>query len=68
MGNPFHLNDRVCRKLKALGCEKYQLSLDGLKKTHDWFRKSGSFDETLEKIGSINRAGAYPKYSCGVRR
>ena len=57
MGNPFHLNDQVCRELKALGCQKYQLSLDGLQETHDWFRKPGSFDCTLEKIGCINRAG-----------
>ena len=57
MGNPFHLNDHVCHELKWYGCEKYQLSLDGLKSTHDWFRKPGSFDCTLEKIGCINRAG-----------
>ena len=57
MGNPFHLNDQVCRELKFFGCQKYQMSLDGLQKTHDWFRKSGSFDCTLEKIGCINRAG-----------
>ena len=57
MGNFFHLNDLVCRKLKRYGCEKYQLSLDDLRETHDWFRKLGSFDCTLEKIGCINRAG-----------
>lgn len=57
MGNPFHLNDQVCLELKAYGCQKYQLSLDGLRETHDWFRKRGSFDCTLEKIGCINRAG-----------
>ena len=28
-----------------------------MKKTHDWFRKPGSFDETLEKVGCLNRAG-----------
>ena len=33
------------------------MSLDGMKKTHDWFRKPGSFDETLEKVGCLNRAG-----------
>lgn len=43
--------------MKAYGCEKYQLSIDGLRGTHDWFRKPGSFDTTLEKIGCINRAG-----------
>lgn len=57
MGNPFHLDDKVCRRLKELGCEKYQMSIDGLRETHDWFRKPGSFDCTLEKIGCINRAG-----------
>ena len=57
LGNPFHLNDEVCRRLKEYGCQKYQLSLDGMRETHDWFRKPGSFDITLEKIGCINRAG-----------
>lgn len=57
LGNPFHLNDQVCRELKYFGCQKYQMSLDGLRQTHDWFRKPGSFDCTLEKIGCINRAG-----------
>ena len=57
LGNPFHLDDLTCRKLKDYGCEKYQLSLDGLRETHDWFRKPGSYDCTLEKIACINRAG-----------
>lgn len=57
LGNPFHLNDTVCRELKWYGCEKYQLSLDGLKETHDWFRKPGSYACTLEKISCINQAG-----------
>ena len=57
LGNPFHLNDEVCARLKAYGCRKYQLSIDGLRKTHDWFRKPGSFDCTLEKIACLNRTG-----------
>jgi radical SAM/SPASM domain protein of ACGX system len=57
MGNPFHLNIDVCKKMKSLGLEKYQVSLDGLEKTHDWFRKKGSFKITLEKIKDINDAG-----------
>lgn len=61
LGNPFHLNDEVCRRLKEYGCEKYQLSLDGMRETHDWFRKPGSFDITLEKIGCINRVGITPQ-------
>lgn len=57
LGNPFHLTDEVCLKLRSYGCQKYQLSLDGMKETHDWFRKPGSFDCTLEKISCIKKAG-----------
>ena len=57
MGNPFHLTDEVCQRMKMLGCEKYQLSIDGLEQTHDWFRKPGSYQTTLEKIDTINQAG-----------
>ena len=57
LGNPFHLTNKVCKKLKEYGCQKYQLSLDGMRETHDWFRKPGSFDCTLEKIQCIKQAG-----------
>ncbi len=43
------MNDEICRMLKVCGCEKYQMSLDGMRETHDWFRKPGSFDLTIEK-------------------
>ena len=57
MGNPFHLTTEVCERLRRLGCRKYQLSIDGLRQTHDYFRKPGSFDRTLEAIGTIRSAG-----------
>ena len=57
MGNPFHLDDEVCNKLKDLSCRQYQMSLDGLRKTHDYFRKPGSFDETISKIKTLRDAG-----------
>ena len=57
MGNPFHLNDEVCRKLKEYGCEKYQMSIDGMRETHDYFRKPGSFDCTIDKISCLRNAG-----------
>ena len=56
LGNPFHIDYEICKKLKALGCEKYQVSIDGLKATHDFFRKPGSFDATLNAIKIINEA------------
>ena len=39
LGNPFHLTDDVCQKLRDHGCRKYQLSLDGLRETHDRIRR-----------------------------
>lgn len=57
LGNPFHLTDEVCQKLKDCGCEKYQLSIDGMRETHDWFRMPGSFDITLSKIAILKKAG-----------
>ncbi len=59
MGNPFHLTDKVCRRMKSLGCRKYQLSLDGLRQTHDHFRKPGSFDATLEAMSVIRNSGMH---------
>lgn len=57
LGNPFHLTDEVCQRLRSFGCDKYQLSIDGLRSTHDEMRRPGSFDTTLEKIDCIRRAG-----------
>jgi radical SAM/SPASM domain protein of ACGX system len=57
LGNPFHLTDEVCSRLKEYGCERYQLSIDGLRETHDAMRKSGSFDTTSEKIKVLRDAG-----------
>ena len=57
LGNPFHLTDEVCKRLHDLGCETYQLSIDGMRETHDMIRKPGSFDTTIEKIGVLKRNG-----------
>ena len=57
LGNPFHLTDDVCRRLKDCGCHQYQLSLDGLESTHDYIRRPGSYCETLDVISVLKRAG-----------
>lgn len=59
MGNPFHLNLEICREMRTAGCVKYQLSVDGLENTHDFFRKPGSFRETLEKTAVIRKSGMW---------
>ena len=50
LGNPFHLDYDVVKKLEEFGCNNYQMSLDGLKETHDYIRKPGSFDATLDAL------------------
>ncbi len=57
LGNPFHITDEVCKRLKKYGCQKYQLSIDGMRDTHDSIRKPGSFDSTVEKIDVLRRNG-----------
>lgn len=57
LGNPFHITDEVCQRLKGYGCQKYQLSIDGMRVTHDSIRKPGSFDTTVEKIDVLRRNG-----------
>lgn len=59
LGNPFHLSDEVCKRLRDYGCKKYQLSIDGMRETHDAIRKPGSFDITIEKIRCIRDAGMH---------
>lgn len=58
MGNPFHLAQDVCRRLRDCGCRKYQLSLDGLRETHDGIRQQpGSYDATMSAIPLLREVG-----------
>lgn len=57
MGNPFNVTDKLAKKLLKLGISKYQLSLDGMEKTHDVFRKPGSFLTTVEACNVLQRNG-----------
>jgi radical SAM/SPASM domain protein of ACGX system len=57
MGNPYHLNEENIAKLKSLGIRGYQISIDGLKETHDRFRKENSFDRSIEAIKDLRNAG-----------
>lgn len=57
LGNPYHLDTRVCRRLRKLGCDRYQVSLDGLEKTHDALRRPGSYRDTLNSLQIMRKAG-----------
>lgn len=56
LGNPFHPDDKVCKWLADCGCDKYQLSIDGMEKTHDRFRMPG-LQGDLGKTATIKKAG-----------
>ena len=58
LGNPFHLTDDVCQKLRDHGCRKYQLSLDGLRETHDRIRRPGSWRITKACLQNLWKVGA----------
>lgn len=60
LGNPFHLTPEVIKQLKRMGCSRYQLSVDGLKGTHDAMRMTGSFDVTIEKLKLLKACGLSP--------
>lgn len=57
LGNPFHLTLEYAEKLKKLGCLSYQMSIDGLEKTHDSLRKKGSFQTTLNSFPLLHKVG-----------
>ena len=67
LGNPFHLNDEVCRRLKEYGCQKYQLSLDGMRQTHDWMRRPGDVYKRQPFVSSYTLTHP-PKPPCCRKR
>lgn len=60
MGNSYHLDKPTALALKRCGVSVYQISLDGLKETHDYFRKPGSFDDALRGYKVLKEAGINP--------
>ena len=56
LGNPFNLNDEILQELKKLDIVSYQISLDGLEKMHDSFRKKGSLFSSINSIKALQKA------------
>lgn len=54
LGNPESLDRSNLKKLSGLNLKYYQMSLDGLEKTHDDIRKKGSFQRTVLGIKKLN--------------
>jgi radical SAM protein with 4Fe4S-binding SPASM domain len=57
MGNSYRLDKNTAKKLKESGVSFYQISLDGMKDTHDFIRKAGSFDDAIRGFGVLKEAG-----------
>jgi len=57
MGNPDTLTDKNVEQLVRLGVRSFQLSMDGLRSTHDSMRGAGNFDLTVRKISLLRKSG-----------
>jgi len=58
LGNPQLLTLGTARRLLDSGVSRYQLSIDGLEKTHDSLRgRVGAFRDALRAIKVLNQAG-----------
>ena len=59
-------NDAI--KQHLIDCSGVSLSLDGLKKTHDSYRREGSFDYTIDAISILKRLGVQLRINTTVSR
>lgn len=62
LGNPEPIireNGKDARFLAELKIDSYQLSVDGMQRTHDMFRYKGSFRKTIKAIEVLRKAGVW---------
>ena len=57
LGNPFHIDCKAALRMKELNVFCYQISIDGLKDTHDYLRKMGSYDESMRALKLLHEVG-----------
>jgi len=58
LGNPRLLTPERARELREAGVSRYQLSIDGLERTHDSIRgRKGALRDALRAIRMLNREG-----------
>lgn len=57
LGNPNLITPSSARKLKEFGVKRYQISIDGMEEVHDSFRQKGSFNDSLQALELLKKAG-----------
>jgi len=58
LGNPTSINYKTAKKLKELGVSRYQISIDGMEKTHDNLRgRKGAFQDAIRAIRILRDIG-----------
>ncbi|MBI5779640.1 MAG: radical SAM protein [Planctomycetes bacterium] len=68
-GNPVFINEEMAGKLKYLGIDSYGLSTEGGdERVHDFFRKPGSFRQTLSALNHLRQAGIKTSMSLTVSK
>ena len=53
LGNPENITKTIAERLRMIGIDGYQFSLDGTQQTHDNNRYEGSFQNTLNGMGLL---------------
>ncbi len=54
MGNPETLNPEILQFFKEMDVQQMQMSLDGLKETHDFYRGPGNFELTIKALEMLD--------------
>ena len=62
------IGKREARRLKACDVDYVQVSLDGIRKTHDSIRGSGSFDKAVQGIRHLRSEGIFTTVSFTAQR
>lgn len=57
MGNPETLTPDILSFFNEVGIQQMQMSLDGLKETHDFYRGKGNFDITIKALEMLDEYG-----------
>jgi radical SAM protein with 4Fe4S-binding SPASM domain len=68
MTNGTSINEEIAIRLKALGLESVQVSLEGTRETNDSIRGKGSFDRAMRGIKELQKQGIQVSISMTVSK